>query len=225
MVARESRLRRLCDDLLGTPGLGLRAKRAYLMMQFPSALPLPVDQERARVAALHACGILEPRQESRFDALIRTAAQAVGAPAALLTLIDADRQVFKARFGIDARASGLECSLCYYTIKGADVLYTPDARLDVRFANNPWVTGHPGIRFYAGTPLVTEQGDRIGSLCVLDFRPRYGFSAADAQVLEGFARHAMAETNEGQRAPYPSFGQRSTYLAALHARPAGQLSH
>lgn len=194
------------------------------MMQLPSALPLPVNQERARLAALHACEILNSLREPRLDALARTAAEALAAPAALLTLVDADRQVFKGRFGLDVRASGLDCSLCYYTIKGGDVLYTPDARLDVRFANNPWVTNHPGIRFYAGAPLATGQGDRIGSLCVLDFKPRYDFSEAQARVLQGFARAAMAEINEGIQ-DRRAYGHGSVRSGTLHALSIGQLSH
>jgi phosphoribosyl 1,2-cyclic phosphodiesterase/DNA-binding response OmpR family regulator len=134
------------------------------------AAPLPAD-EPARLRALHAAGVLDSPQEERFDRITRLARRLFDVPAALVTLIDAERQWFKSRPGLEVRETPRELSLCAYAIHEDRVMIVPDALLDPRFADNPMVSGEPRLRFYAGRPLRIE-GRRIGTLCVVDTRPR-----------------------------------------------------
>jgi GAF domain-containing protein len=133
--------------------------------------PVP-HHERARLAALHRYRILDTLPERDFDALAVLAAQICGTPMALVSLIDATRQWFTAKVGITASETARDDGFCAHTIAQSDLLVVPDARLDARFADNPWVMGPPHIRFYAGAPLITPEGDALGTLCVLDRVPR-----------------------------------------------------
>jgi GAF domain-containing protein len=158
--------------------------------------PLP-DDEPARVAALHALGILDTDPEERFDRLTREASQALDAPFALVSLVDANRQWFKSRQGIDDRQTPRDESLCAHAILEPDVLQVPDLLEDVRFADSP-ATGAPHhIRFYAGAPLVLSDGSRVGTLCVADRRSRL-LDEAQLDVLRGLARRVVDELEAAQ---------------------------
>ncbi|HEV8639669.1 MAG TPA: GAF domain-containing protein [Methylomirabilota bacterium] len=133
--------------------------------------PLPKDEAR-RLQALRRLGLLDTEPEERFDRLTRLAATLFDAPIALVGLIDADRQWFKSTHGLDAREVPREVSFCAHAIHGNDVMVVPDATLDPRFADNPGVTGGPRIRAYVGYPLAVADGSRVGTLCILDPRPR-----------------------------------------------------
>src|SRR5262249_11316417 len=133
----------------------------------PVPAPRPADEPK-RLAALRRYGILDTPPEPAFDDLARLASEICGTPMSLVTLIDADRQWFKARVNIDARETPRDIAFCAYTVMGHELLVVPDAREDRRFADNPFVTGEPGIRFYAGAPLVAPDGSSVGSLCVAD---------------------------------------------------------
>lgn len=137
-------------------------------------LSLVESLERARVAELKAYGILDTPNEPVFDELVRSAAKVFGARMAVISFIDEDRQWHKARHNVDARETPRAISFCTHAIQGSDVMVVDDAREDERFAQNPYVIGEPNIRFYAGTPLKTPTGKRIGTLCVFDNRTRPG---------------------------------------------------
>ena len=129
--------------------------------------------EKARLAALHALGILDTPSEPEFDALVRAAASACGVPIALINLIDEDRHWFKANLGFEAVSqTPRENSFCEHTVLGEALFEVDDAQADDRFSSNPLVTGSPGIRFYAGAPLTLSNGARVGTLCVIDSQPK-----------------------------------------------------
>ena len=142
-------------------------------MKYPSYLPAPLpDDEPARLAALRDCDLLDTPPEAAFDNFAVLAARAAGTPVALVTLIDGDRQWFKAQVGLTLAQTPRELSLCGHTICGQGLMEVPDTRLDARFAGNPLVTGAYQLRFYAGVPLCTPEGHAIGTLCVMDTWPR-----------------------------------------------------
>lgn len=149
------------------------------------AAPAAPDEER-RLAALHALGVLDTPREARFDRLVELARQVAETPIALVTLVDAERQWFKAAAGFAASESHRDESMCAHAILGADVLQIPDALVDPRFADNPAVTGPDRLRFYAGDPLALADGSRVGTLCVADHRPRL----LDDQQLQELRRLA-----------------------------------
>ena len=107
------------------------------------------------------------------------------APVAVVTLVDEDRQWFKSCFGLDVTETPREVAFCAHTIMSDELLIVPDASQDPRFANNPLVSGPPHIRFYAGAPIVSENGFRLGSVCVVDFEVA---SNAQTRSTSGIAR-------------------------------------
>src|SRR3954452_6342457 len=115
--------------------------------------PLPAD-EQARLAALHDAGVLDTAPEEDFDDIALLASEICGTPTGLVSLVDSDRQWFKAKVGVTIDESHRDLSFCAYTIHGHDLLEVPDATSDERFADNPFVTAEGGIRFYAGAPVV-----------------------------------------------------------------------
>ena len=134
--------------------------------------PVPAN-ESARLQRLLALNVLDTEAEPLFDALTQAAALAVGAPIALVSLVDAERQWFKANTGLDGTSeTPRDVAFCGYTILDDDVFVVPDARTDPRFAGNPLVSGQPDFRFYAGAPITLNDGLRMGALCVIDHRPR-----------------------------------------------------
>lgn len=130
------------------------------------------DNEAARLAALSECNILDTPVEKAFDDITHLAAYICGTPIALISLLDAERQWFKSKVGLDVAQTPRDIAFCAYAIKPNDILIVPDALADSRFANNPLVTSDPYIRFYAGVPLVTPEGHILGTLCVIDYVPR-----------------------------------------------------
>ena len=135
----------------------------------PAEIPA---NEIERLTALRIHEVLDTEPEAEFDDLTRLVSQICGTPIALVTLVDASRQWFKSRVGLDTLETAREVAFCSHTILGADVMEVPDALDDVRFADNPLVTGSPGIRFYAGAPLKTASGLNLGTVCVIDRVPR-----------------------------------------------------
>jgi GAF domain-containing protein len=128
--------------------------------------------EAARVAALNRYAILDSEPEQSFDDLVILAAHICQTPMAMLSLVDDHRQWFKSKFGVEVRETPRDVSICAHTIQQNDLFVVPDTLQDPRFRENPLVTGEPHIRFYAGTPLINEDGFALGTLCVVDRQPR-----------------------------------------------------
>jgi len=135
------------------------------------AAPLP-SNEAQRLAALIQCGVLDTEAEPAFDDLTKLAARLCGTPIALVSLLDASRQWFKSRVGLDACQTPREQAFCGYAILKDEPLIITDAAQDERTCDNPLVTSEPGIRFYAGIPLLLSTGEALGTLCVIDLAPR-----------------------------------------------------
>jgi len=129
-------------------------------------------KEAQRIASLRSLDILDTPTESVFDGLVEVAAAISGAPISLISLVDEDRQWFKANHGLDGvTETPRDIAFCSTTIDTNDILEIPDATIDPRFSNNPLVTGQPNIRFYAGHALRLSNGDKVGTLCVIDRVP------------------------------------------------------
>ncbi len=137
-------------------------------MQAP---PVPADEEQ-RLRALRALGIVDTASEERYDRITRLAQRLFQVPIAVISLVDADRQWFKSRQGLDAEQTAREISFCGHAILGRNAFIVEDASKDARFFDNPLVTASPRIRFYAGYPLLSEDGYNLGTLCLIDHVPR-----------------------------------------------------
>ena len=148
--------------------------------------PVKPPDELARVKELHDLCVLDTLPEERFDRLTRTARRLFGVSIALVSLIDHDRQWFKSRQGLDALETPRNISFCGHAILSHEALVVEDATADVRFADNPLVTGPLGIRFYAGMPLQGPNGYQVGTLCLVDQKPRQ-FSPEDVAALQDLA--------------------------------------
>jgi GAF domain-containing protein len=135
------------------------------------AAPTP-DNDDERLAALHALLILDTPPEERFDKIVAFAAAEFDVPITLISLVDRERQWFKSKIGLAACETGRDISFCGHAITQPAILEVADALEDTRFADNPLVTGAPFIRFYAGAPLRLPSGLTIGTLCLIDTRPR-----------------------------------------------------
>ena len=150
--------------------------------------------EQQRLAALHRYNILDSLPEPQFDRLAALASQFFDMPVALVSFVDQDRQWFKAKVGWDVAETPREVSFCSIAITQDDVMVVADATQDPRVQTLANVTGDPHIRYYAGAPLCTPEGEKLGTFCVLDHRPRQ-FTAEQADLLESFAAMAMDELN------------------------------
>ena len=155
-------------------------------------LPARPENETQRLQALHALNLLDTDPEERFERITRLATRVFDAPICMVSFVDAERQWFKSCVGLDVRETPRTVSFCAHAIQRAEALVVEDARADPRFKDNPLVTGEPQLRFYAGQPLVTFDGYRVGTLCVIDRKPRK-FDDADRQAL-----HDLAELVESE---------------------------
>ncbi len=150
--------------------------------------------ENNRLEALVSSNILDTASEERFDRIVRLAAGAMKTEIALISLIDQDRQWFKARQGLDVAETPRDQAFCHYAIQQPeDVMVVLNATHDDRFSSNPLVKGDPNIAFYAGAPLITKDGFALGTLCVIDSEPRTDFSKSDQQMLKDLAATVMTE--------------------------------
>ena len=172
---------------------------------------LPGPEDEKRLAVLAALEVLDTLPEPLFDAITAAAQQACEVPIALVSLIDRNRQWFKSNLGMPGvDQTGRDVAFCDHAIRTDDVLEVADTHGDARFATNPLVTGEPGIRFYAGAPIVMAGGARVGTVCVIDRETRQ-LSPAQRLFLQGLSRIASA-----------ALDQRSQSLAVSRALAASE---
>ncbi|MDO9182461.1 MAG: ATP-binding protein [Bacteriovorax sp.] len=134
--------------------------------------PLIPINEKTRIEALKSYQILDTGAEAHFDAITKMAALICDVPICLISLVDENRQWFKSTVGLSVSETPRDISFCGHAINQTEIYYVEDARLDKRFQNNPLVTGEPNVLFYAGKPLIDQAGNSIGTLCVIDHKPR-----------------------------------------------------
>jgi len=146
---------------------------------------LPNDEEQ-RLEDLKSLNILDTAFEEKFDRLTRMAKRMFDIPIAMVSLIDENRQWFKSCIGLDIHETSRDVSFCGHTILGDDIFLINDATKDERFSDNPLVTGEPNIVFYAGCPLKLPSGSKIGTLCIIDTKPR-DFTTEDLETLRDLA--------------------------------------
>lgn len=155
--------------------------------------PIPPDEPQ-RMQALRDYGILDTAPENVYDDITHVAAGVCDTPIALISLIDGTRQWFKARVGLadELTESPRDTSFCGHAILGTDIFEVTDAIVDERFADNPLVIQEPKIRFYAGAPLITPKGHRLGTICAIDVRPRR-LSEEQRSTLTALSRLVMRQ--------------------------------
>ncbi|TWI67698.1 GAF domain-containing protein [Pseudoduganella lurida] len=164
-------------------------------------VPPKPDNEASRLAALYALLLLDTPPEQRFDKIVEFATQEFDVPIALITLLDDDRQWFKASVGMGSTCqTSRDISFCGHAILRSEIMVIPDAALDPRFADNPLVTGPPHIRFYAGAPLVLSSGYALGTLCIIDTQPR-ALDGIELAILSTL-RHLVMQELEGAEAAH-----------------------
>ncbi len=151
--------------------------------------------DESRVQALRALHLLDTPAEERFDRYTRLAASAFNAPIALISLVDDKRQWFKSRHGLDACETPRSIAFCSHAVAMDSLLLVPDAALDSRFKDNPLVTAGPGVRFYAGHPIHSVDGQPVGTLCVIDTVPR-DFGVGEQRMLRDLAAMVHDEINK-----------------------------
>jgi len=167
--------------------------------------PIPKDEEQ-RLASLRALRILDTEPEERFDRITRLASALFDAPIALVSLVDENRQWFKSCYGLNVKETSRDAAFCAHVVYNREPMIVPDTFQDKRFADNPLVINEPRIRFYAGCPLILDDGACIGTLCVIDTRPR-ALEVSDVACLRDLADLAVQEIHGASadwRTPTPS---------------------
>ncbi len=154
--------------------------------------PMMSGNDAARVDALQKYAILDSEPEQAFDDLTLLASYVCQTPIALISLVDEDRQWFKAKVGISATETSRDIAFCSTAIQQRDVFVVPDALQDERFRTNPLVVSEPNIRFYAGAPLINEDGYALGTLCVIDRTPR-NLAADQEAALKALSRLVLMQ--------------------------------
>ena len=153
---------------------------------------VPFNNERARIAALQRYAILDTEPEQAFDDLVLLASFVCNTPIAIISLVDEDRQWFKSKMGISSSETPREIAFCDTAIRQPDVFVVPDTLNDERFRNNPLVTSEPKIRFYAGAPIINEDGYALGTICVIDRSPRE-LDPSQQAALKALSRLVLAQ--------------------------------
>lgn len=166
-----------------------RKELVFLMSE--NKVHCSVEQEDQRLLALHRYQILDTPEEPAFDDIVEVASLICEAPVAVINFIDRNRQWSKSEKGLGIRETPLDVSICAHAILQPGLFVVPDTTLDPRFSNNPLVTDHPYLRFYAGALLVSSDGYPLGTLCVLDYTPRT-LSERQRFALQALANQVMA---------------------------------
>jgi GAF domain-containing protein len=159
------------------------------------AAPIPASDPQ-RLQALRELLILDTPAEERFDKIVAFAASEFDMPIALISLVDENRQWFKSKLGIEACETSRDISFCAHALESKDFLVIENPLADERFSDNPLVTGEPHIRFYAGAPLMLPSGYVIGTLCLIDQKPRT-LDALDLTILGALRDLVVEELAEG----------------------------
>jgi diguanylate cyclase (GGDEF)-like protein len=191
---------------------------------------IPPDEE-TRLKTLRSLNILDTSPEERFDRLTRMAKRMFGVPIALVSLVDENRQWFKSCIGLPVSETPRDISFCGHAILGDEIFIIPDATKDERFADNPLVLNEPHIRFYAGCPLRHLDGSKLGTLCIIDQKPR-DLDKDELEALKDLASTAERElaavqlatldelTNINNRRGFIMLAQHSLNLCARQDIPA-----
>jgi len=180
-------------DVNGEKALGKKALGVTLQSAGEGSLSDAVTDPQ-RLAVLQSYAMLDTGPEPEFDDIVMLARQICGAPMAMISLVDADRQWFKAAAGLDICESGIETSVCAHALAVPETLNIPDLTQDARTKNNPHVTGEPHLRFYAGAPLIAAEGVAVGTVCVVDTVARPGgLRPEQLGALEALARQVMTQ--------------------------------
>lgn len=148
------------------------------------------ENEAERVLLLKQLGVLDTEEEEVYDDVTQLASSIADTPICLISLVDAHRQWFKSHHGLSVRETPRDIAFCAHAINGSQPFVVCDSRTDERFYNNPLVTGEPHVIFYAGAPLTLSTGHNLGTLCVIDSRPRE-MSPAQIEQLQLLARHVV----------------------------------
>jgi len=170
----------------------MRRERADMPGRSIMGAPIMSANDAARVAALQRYAILDSEPEQAFDDLTLLASYVCKTPIALISLIDENRQWFKSKVGISATETSRDIAFCSAAIQQPDVFVVPDALQDERFRTNPLVVSDPNIRFYAGVPLINEDGYALGTLCVIDRAPR-NLAADQESALKALSRLVLMQ--------------------------------
>jgi PAS domain S-box-containing protein len=188
-----------------------------------SAWAPPDLAEAARLLALRRYAILDTPPEAGFDTFTRAACRLFGTPASMISFVDADRQWFKSRRGFADAETPRDIAFCAIAIQSDRLCLAADTRQDPRFADNPLVAADPPIRFYAGAPLITPEGHRLGTLCVLDHVPHDDFTPEDGALLTSLAAQVMTELELRRRTAELGATQRRARLGGWRWPRAGRL--
>jgi PAS domain S-box-containing protein len=156
------------------------------------SVPLPVN-EAERLKALRRYNILDTPPEVAFDRITALAARLFDVPIALVSLIDESRGWFKSAYGFDVKEVQREATICSLALLSDEILIIPDTRQDDRLVCNPFVQNEPGLRFYVGAPLLTQDGFNLGTLCLLDIKPRDALTPTQQTVLSDLAALVIDE--------------------------------
>jgi len=156
--------------------------------------PVKPKNEVQRIKILWQYDVLDTQPEQVFEDFTNLAALICEAPISLISLVDEERQWFKAKVGVSVTETSRDISMCAHAILQKDLFIVPDATKDARFKNNPLVVSDPKIRFYAGAPLISPEGLALGTLCVIDKVPRE-LSETQKQALRLLAKIVMAQLN------------------------------
>ena len=178
-----------------------------------AAVMVVSEEERLRV--LHAYGLLDGPGNAQLDRIVALAAEILGTPIALISLVDRDRQWFLSRQGLEARETPRDVAFCHHAIRGDQVFVVADALQDSRFQDNPLVQGDPKIRFYAGAPLIARSGLRLGTLCVIDRQPHLltPYQEDLLAQLSAMAMHEIGHLRQARLCPLTGVLTRQALLA------------